>query len=72
MDAQSDPVPAHAAWLTYRAAIGEDHTRDEYATGVTNRLATLAEYRMMREESLLGLQAIRAAAFGEQTDTDES
>lgn len=71
-DAQSDPTPAHAAWLTYRAAIGEDHTGNEYAVGVSNRLATLAEYRMMREESLLSLQAIRAAAFDGQTGSDDN
>eukprot|EP00243_Klebsormidium_subtile_P002954 TRINITY_DN16041_c0_g1_i1.p1 TRINITY_DN16041_c0_g1~~TRINITY_DN16041_c0_g1_i1.p1 ORF type:complete len:233 (-),score=27.44 TRINITY_DN16041_c0_g1_i1:855-1553(-) len=70
--AQSDPVPAHATWLTYRAAISDEHTSKEYAVGVSNRLATLAEYRMMRQESLLSLQAIRAAAFEGQTGNDEN
>ncbi|GAQ80835.1 hypothetical protein KFL_000640010 [Klebsormidium nitens] len=71
-ETQSDAVPAHAAWLTYRAAISDDHTSNEYAVGVSNRLATLAEYRMMREQSLLSLQAIRAAAFEGQTGNDEN
>jgi hypothetical protein len=68
----NDAEAAHPAWLTYRAAIGEAHTSTEYALGISDRLATLAEYRMIREESLLNLQAIRRAAFGAQDENSES